>query len=245
MAIRNRDTLKKSFSEGQRPTEDDFRNLIDSTVNILDDGFSKNAQTGIRLAPLSEEEGTMLTFLQNFADETSRWEVSVVNFHDLKISKVTGKDRQQLLVMKDNGDIELGCEGKQVSIIGTLDVTQRKGNFVEASIPADGKWHDVTEDLEGICALEIVSVYGKKNTGKHGVLIAQATHCFGSRARIRRVRSHYGSFGNRIKIRWVRSKNNLGCRLQLRTRFFLGDDIFIRSNISRLWDDPMMEKKYH
>ena len=50
---------------------------------------------------------------------------------------------------------------------------------------------------------------------------------------------------NRIKIRWVRSKNNLGCRLQLRTRFFLGDDIFIRSNISRLWDDPMMEKKYH
>ena len=54
MAIRNRNTLIEGFSKGQRPTADDFKNLIDSTVNILDDGFSKDAQSGIKLAPISD-----------------------------------------------------------------------------------------------------------------------------------------------------------------------------------------------
>lgn len=239
MAIRNRETLKKSFQNGLRPSEEDFTNLIESMVNILDDGFSKNAQTGIRLAPLSKDKGTVMTFLQDISDEHSRWEVAVVNSQDLKISKKTPREEQQLLVLKNDGTIELGCEGKHVKIVGTLDVKQTKGSFIETSIPADGKWHDVSEDLEGICALELVAVYGKKNTGKHGVLVAQATHCFGSRSRIRKIRSHYGSFGNRIMIRWVRSKSGTACKLQLRTRFFLGEGFDIYCSISRLWDKPL------
>ena len=36
----NRTTLKKYFSAGSQPTQTDFEQLIESTLNLLDDGFS-------------------------------------------------------------------------------------------------------------------------------------------------------------------------------------------------------------
>ena len=241
MPIRNRDTLKKIFSEGQRPTEADFENLIDSTVNILDDGFSKNTRMGIKLAPLSDKEGTVMTFLQDSSSELIRWEIAVIDHKDLRISKREGdKMAEELIVLKNNGDIEIGSENKQVRIAGTLRTESRKGSYLEKSVPADGKWHDVTDYQEGICAYEVVAACGKRLTGKHAVIVAMATHCYGSKARIRKISSHYGSFMNRLRLRWVKKDNS--CKLQVRTYFIFGEGVKIHCNLTRLWDDPFMEK---
>jgi len=240
MPIRNRDTLKRVFSEGQKPTEEDFKNLIDSTVNILDDGFSKNSRMGIKLAPLSEKEGTVMTFLQTNSKESQRWEVAVVNHEDLRISRINDDKTQQLIVLKNNGDIEIGSQKNEVRIAGTVKSDTRKGTFRECAVPADGKWHDATELLRGICAFEVVAVCGKIKTGKHAVIVAMATHCFGSKARIRKVSSHYGSFMNRLKLRWVTEGD--AAKLQVRTISMFGPGIDIHCNITQLWDDRLMEK---
>jgi hypothetical protein len=241
MAIRNRNTLIEGFSKGQRPTADDFKNLIDSTVNILDDGFSKDDQYGIKLAPISEQEGTVMTFLQNMTDESGgRWEFDVLN-NDLKISHVNKTEKGQLILLKQNGEIEIGKDACDLTVKGTLHAEQRAGKKVVKKIPADGKWHDLTDFMEGIHALEVVCVMGKRHTGKHAILVAYATHCFGSKPRIRKIRSHFGVFGNKLLIRWVKAKNERACKLQVRTRFMLGNDILIQGSITSLWDDPLLE----
>ena len=127
MAIRNRNTLIEGFSKGQRPTADDFKNLIDSTVNILDDGFSKDAQSGIKLAPMSEQDGTVMTFLQNMTDDGGgRWEFDILN-NDMKISRVNEKEKYQLILLKQTGEIEFGEEGCDINVKGTLHAEQRSG----------------------------------------------------------------------------------------------------------------------
>ena len=51
MGLQNRQTLKGYFSAGQRPTDENFKDLIESTVNILDDGFTKRNSSAIQVAP--------------------------------------------------------------------------------------------------------------------------------------------------------------------------------------------------
>lgn len=241
MAIRNRNTLIEGFSAGQRPTADDFKNLIDSTVNILDDGFSKDAQSGIKLAPMSEQEGTVMTFLQNMTDDAGgRWEFDILN-NDMKISRVSEKEKKQLLLLKQNGEIELGEEGCDIQVKGTLHTEQRAGKKVDKQLVANGEWQKLTDFLPGVRALEVVCVMGKRTTGKHAVIIAHATHCFGAKPRIKYVRSHFGMFGNKLVLRWQKSPKDRACQLQVRSRFKLGNDIFIQCSITSLWDNPLME----
>lgn len=240
MAIRNRNTLISGFSKGQRPTADDFKNLIESTVNILDDGFAKDAQTGIKLAPISEQEGTVMTFLQSMTDDGGRWVIDVIE-HDLRISRVQENVKHPVLQLRQSGEMEFGDPESPVTIQGTLNAGQRSGKKVDKQIPADGRWHDLTDYLEGVHALEVVCVMGKRHTGKHAVLLAHATHCFGSKPRIHRIRSHFGVFGNRLMLRWHKSRNERACKLQVRTRFKIGPDFFIHGSVTSLWDNPLMQ----
>ena len=47
----NRNTLKEYFKRGSMPNQKHFYELIDSMVNISDDGIDKNPDDGLRLAP--------------------------------------------------------------------------------------------------------------------------------------------------------------------------------------------------
>ncbi len=46
MAKQTRDTLKQFFSAGKLPTEEHFSDLIDSSLNTLDEGFDKSEEFG-------------------------------------------------------------------------------------------------------------------------------------------------------------------------------------------------------
>ena len=50
----NRNTLKEYFKRGSMPNQKHFYELIDSMVNISDDGIDKNPDDGLRLAPSKE-----------------------------------------------------------------------------------------------------------------------------------------------------------------------------------------------
>ncbi|MCA8991596.1 MAG: hypothetical protein KDA88_06435 [Planctomycetaceae bacterium] len=61
MTIEKRDTLKDKFSTGQKPTEQDFANLIDSSFNQADDGISKSPGSPLTIGPV-EDTGDVLLF---------------------------------------------------------------------------------------------------------------------------------------------------------------------------------------
>ena len=54
MPIQNRKSLKGYFKKGQLPTEGHFHDLIDSSINKVDDGMSKTMEDGLMLAPIGE-----------------------------------------------------------------------------------------------------------------------------------------------------------------------------------------------
>ena len=91
------------------------------------------------------------------------------------------------------------------------------------TLPADGKWHAITDGLEGINMLEVTASYST-DSGKHSTLIAWASCCFGKRRKISRIRPKTFFFWtNKIRIRWVRVKDKNGhktkCVLQIKTRY--------------------------
>lgn len=240
MPKRNRKTLKESFRQGRKPTQQDFENLIDSSINILDDGLSKRADTGIGLAPLQGNE-TVMSVYREPGDDKATWEIAVdAQTGNLKIGKHTDYGISPLLTLRTDGHIELGEANGAIHISHQLNIPGRKGSYLQGEVPANGKWHDLTPELEGCWALEVVIGAGKRHTGKHALLMATAIHCFGKRARIHKTESYYGSYGNKLKLRWV--KNGFKCKLQARTHFDYGDNIQINYHISRLWDREYNEE---
>lgn len=241
MPKRNRQTLKESFRQGKKPSQQDFENLIDSTINILDDGLSKRADTGIGLAPLQGND-TVMSVYREPGDEKAAWEIAIDRkTGNLKIGRWEEEGMASLLTLRTDGHIELGEEAGEVHFPGQTEMAGRKGSFLKGSVLANGKWQDITPELEGCWALEVVAGCGRRHTGKHALLVATAIHCFGRQAKIKKTRSHYGMYGNRLCIRWVRK--DFTCKLQVKTLFHYGEEIKINYHISRLWDMPFMEEK--
>ncbi len=217
MAIRSRQILKDFFSDGKRPSQEEFRDLIDSAVNILDDGYSKDAKDGLKLAP-KNDSNTLLSMCTKSGAPPS-WIFTINDAEDLLIERNTQGHTHD----GSEGDREpsILLNAPKTTVIGDIEIRGiKKGTSVtpEFAPVADGKWHDITGDLYGMYAMEIMaSVCGKKGSGEYAVLMAWATNCYGSHNRIRRLQSHFGFFGHKLKLRWKKGKNQ-ACRLQIKTR---------------------------
>jgi hypothetical protein len=236
MPRRNRQTLKENFQTGKRPGRQDFENLIDSTVNILDDGFSKSPEAGMGLAPLLEK-GTVLSIFKETSDAKPQWEIVINPNRDLEICRCVDTGNIPVMALKADGSIVLSEKGKEIMFAGTVRMPVREGTLFQGEVPADGYWHDITGALEDSSALEVVAAAGKKHSGKHAILVATAVTCFGKHSKIRKTRSHYGMYGYKICLRWKKEKGEYKARLQLKTIFKYGDDVQIRYHITSLWND--------
>lgn len=233
MAKLNRETLKNYFSSGQRPSGDTFKDLIESTVNILDDDFSEKPDAAIKVAADGDDRD-VISFYKQSGEPSPDWTISVETCGDLLISRRKNDEQfRSSIVFKDDGDIEIN--GRNTWISGS-----RRGTAME-SLPADGKWHAVTDNLTGINMLEVTATYGTPS-GRHSTLIAWASSCFGKRRKIKRIRpATFFFWTNKIRIRWVRVKDKNGhktiCVLQLKTRYDAGKNSSIQYSITQMWNN--------
>jgi hypothetical protein len=74
MAKQNRDTLKKFFTDGALPTSTEFGVLIDSTLNMKDEGFTKSAKNGVEISSLGSSTGLM-SFFRDSQPQTPLWSI--------------------------------------------------------------------------------------------------------------------------------------------------------------------------
>jgi len=239
MAIQDRNTLKGFFRSGQMPTETNFRDMIDSTVNKVDDGLSKNEDDGLMLSPSGSSQ-KLISFYRNIQDKSSVWSINLdKGSSHLNFANYLG---EPVLSLTSEGNVGIGNDNPEfpLDVAGVVGMQGRIGTYLQGKIPANGVWHTVADNLNGVYAFEVTAGVGKKKTGKYALAHAIALATYGdSSSRIHIRQALYGSRRNRIQLRWQGDTFNF--RLEMRTRTDYEGEFFVQYYISQLWTDRFMD----
>ncbi|WP_020589082.1 hypothetical protein [Desulfobacter curvatus] len=183
MSEQTRSTLKNYFKIGRKPSQAAFEDLIDSSLNMIDEGIRKTPQRGLILSQLGS--GKLLTLDKKDAAAQS-WSVSLDEANTIGIG-ITGAP--PVVQLSPNGEIRIngdalvlsaGLEGEtqktnDFNVTGWSTSTGRRGNFQTKGIAppkADGKWHDLIKEISGCQCFEVMA--GAKNSGKDKYALVHA-----------------------------------------------------------------------
>jgi hypothetical protein len=269
MTDRTRESLKRYFREGALPTADHFADLIDSMLNMSDEGFRKSVEQGFEVyAPQGHD--VLLSFFRDKTPETPAWQIGLGGDSDqllfagqrppeLDTARPAGADEPPPVLSLDQaGRVGIGTRTPQfeLDVAGTLRSSGRRGMDppeLREKLLADGQWHDVTGNLHGCQAFEIMAGAGYQRQGRFGLLHAVAINTynptlgllnfFNRRRGIRVTHGYYSRRCDRLQLRWTgTSGRNANYRLQVRTGCDFGPDVLILLHLTRLWFDPHMEQ---
>ncbi|MAM30681.1 MAG: adhesin [Flavobacteriaceae bacterium] len=241
----DRTSLKSLFADGNRPNAQNFGSLIDSMVNKVDDGISKTMKDGLILAPEGTESDRVLCFKDKIQDDLPKWSFELkqeANQGLALVQPISSNVSETRLFFTKKGAIGVGTETPKTNfeVQGVSGFESRMGTYQMGSIPADRQWHDITPELNGCKAFEIIAQVGKQGQGRYALLHAHALSTFGkSWQKIRKTQARYDwRWWNRISLRFAGSTYKY--RLQMRTRSNFGDGVNVKYHISKLWDDDIM-----
>jgi hypothetical protein len=257
MPAKNRTTLKNYFKSGSLPSEDQFEDLIDSMLNMRDEGFEKTADQGFKVAQLPE--GRLISFFEDISIRNPIWSVKIDLKSDDRKFSFLNKNDEEVLTLTPDGKVGIREKSPvvELDVAGTIASRGRIGEAGSRIIHANGYWQDITDTLEGCNAFEIMAGVGKPKSGKYALLHAFALKTFNARGKIVYHQAHYGSRCNRIKLKW-RKKPNKKYVLQLKTpcSYGTGDrrskserkgnkagkdvGVYVKYYITNLWFDKFM-----
>ncbi len=249
MAKRNRSTLKNYFSPGSLPSHEQFGDLIDSTLNTIDEGFDKSAENGLEVSQIGQHD-SLISFCRSHSPKQPVWTIKYDGDHDqLLFHNQQGED---VLALAPGGCVGVNKKDPDhaLDVAGAVKAHGRIGAYLEGHVPADGQWHPIAENLRGCQAFEVMAGAGRKNSGKYALLHAIAINTFNPKGwffnffnrkkRIRATQAYYRARSDKLKLRWTQMEQ--GYQLDIRSNSQYGLETLIRYQISRLWFDDYMEQ---
>ena len=245
MALINRQTLKNYFQKGGFATEKHFVDLIDSSLNMIDDGISINQKQGFKLNPI----GFSTRLMSFFKKATQNEPDFTVNINQDNVEGLSINNREGDPLLKFDQNKQIGVHTNEprfdFDVRGVLGIDSKSGNHIVGEVDGDGSWQTIISNLDGINGFEVVaSIRGKMGSGRYAIAHAIALSTFGgksSRNRIKNTHAYYGSFMNRLSFRWVGEMHNY--ELQVRTRRHYGvseldgQPYKIKFNVSRFFSE--------
>lgn len=265
MTKRNRDTLKKRFGEGEMPSSTDFGDLIESVLNIHDDGIAHNERDGLRLTQVSADS-RVLSLYSAVEEESTAWAFGL----DGRSSTLTldaarrGNGRDELAADDDEDgggyavltllapgegypDARVGINTRrpryELEVDGVVGSAGRIGAVGTRAAPADAEWHSVGGPYQGCSALEVMAGVGKRESGKYALMHAFAMRTFDAKGEFSYHQAHYGSRRHRLQLRWLDDKTAPGnYYLQLRVGCAYGEGTRICYHLTSLWFDARMSE---
>jgi hypothetical protein len=238
MARRNRKTLQNFFQKGQMPSEQDFTDLIDSMVNIVDEGFSKSVNDGLELYSLAGST-KLISFFRNIEDKSPIW--SCETDETSNNLSFANKNGEKILVLNEDGKVGINTDKPEteLDINGIVSFKGKRGTYKSGTVPANGEWNNLITNLDGCNAFEIMAGVGKKKSGKYSLLHAFALSTYNSKNKIIYHQSFFHSLCNTLKLKWNGEMHNYS--LDIKTKSDYGPDIAINYFITQLWFDPFMD----
>ncbi len=251
MTLLTRSTLKNLFKRGSVPSEVNFSDLIDSSVNKIDDGFAQSQEHGMMLSPQGKNR-KLMSFFESIRDPEAVFSISLSPERGSKGVSIDDANHESILFLKDNGHIGLGTTSPQfkLDVAGMAGMAGRVGTFATGEVKADGEWQTILSELEGINAFELIAqASGPENRGKYALTHAIALCNYGSGV-IKQTKSTYSkafALFHRISFRWV--SNGGEYKLQVKTTQSYGTKTVkgvshckIKYYITKLWDTSMLDE---
>ena len=150
MAFINRQTLKNYFKKGGFATEKHFIDLIDSSVNTVDDGIAKSPEHGLKLSPI-KEKFKLLSFFKRINQEKSDYSFNLDSNNSEGLS-INNCNDATIMKFNKSGNVGINTDNPNyhLEINGTLGVKTRVGLYKSGTVPADGNWHYIERYLRGL-----------------------------------------------------------------------------------------------
>ncbi|MCB9931650.1 MAG: hypothetical protein H6844_19815 [Alphaproteobacteria bacterium] len=250
---RDRRTLRNYFDDGALPSGEHFGELIESTVNKVDDGFDKTPADGLKLTWLAAPNFISLYRGDRFGPPV--WRVA----HDpdadvLQFNSEREGAQTSLAVARGQVGVNTAAPSATLDVAGVVRARGRIGYpAAKGGVAADGEWHPITDWITGCQAFEVMAgVGGGKGSGRYAMLHAVAMNAYnpgrrlfgwffpGSR-RIRTTSAAYGRMRDRILLRWRTAPDDARqFRLELRSRCPFDEGVRVRAHLTQLWHDPAM-----
>ena len=104
MAKQNRKTLKNYFGKGKLPTENQFADLIDSSLNVLDDCFEHSSEDGFKISTTGSQE-ELFSFYDGDNPQEPRWTLGLEGNRDELVFRKHGTALEN---KKQNSTLSLG-----------------------------------------------------------------------------------------------------------------------------------------
>jgi hypothetical protein len=226
MALLNRQSLINYFKKGSTPTDKHFSDLIDSTVNIVDDGITRDRKNGFRITSVGNSN-RLISFYKDFKQVEPEWSISLQKDKNNSLT-FQELNNDPAVVLQSGGNVGIGVQNpkSKLDIDGIVTSKGRVGSFKKGQVPADGKWQVLIGELREPCALELmVRVDGEKGSGRYALAHVIALNTFGgrmSKGTIKKSSAYYGSYFNRLRFKWVGDLYNYS--LQVKTARHYGLD---------------------
>lgn len=244
-----------------RPGKDHFGDLVDSMLNMTDEGFRKTPENGVEISTPIGHDGLM-SFYRDQNPKQPLWSLSYAGKTDQLVMRrgavSAHADKGALLTLDPHGHVGINQAAPQhaLDVAGTACMSGRIGrrpHSEEAPVPADGQWYDLTDSLSGCQAFEVMAGVGNVGTGHFAMLHAVALNTFNPRPGLlewlvprKRIRSQHAFYSRRLdqlQLRWEGSSGKgASYRLQIRSRSDYGARIHIQCYVTQLWFDPEMRE---
>ena len=247
MALINRQTLKNYFKKGGFATEKHFVDLIDSSLNSVDDGITKTPEFGVKLSPL-KSSSKLLSFFKKITQDQPDFSLNL-NSNNSEGLSIDNSENATILKLKKEGNVGIKTNNPNytLEVNGTIGIKTQVGVFKIGEVPADGQWHDMLSNLDGLNAFEITAkAAGRTGDGDYSITHSIALSAFGgkkSRSKIKATTAYYERYKNKIELRWHGEMHNYS--LQVRTRKHYGinpenkEDFLIKFNIINLFSESI------